>query len=250
MGPGGKEGDMGDYEAHEHYKDADVAERYDRQFRDPRGVRDLRARVFGEFEELAFRHMLVDVGRGGAVLDVACGTGRYTRRLLDEGFVVTGCDISPQMLDVARRATGPHPGLQAFEVADAAQLPFADQSFDGITCMRLYHRVPSETRVAMLREVRRVGRGWAILFFGMSTAWLTIRRAVRRIGGGRPSDPYPVTIRDLESELDAAGLELLHRRWVMPGLADGMVVRVGWSAERRDPHTSSAQAPPTQGVMR
>src|SRR5262245_46434266 len=217
---------MVDYEAREHYQNVDIAERYDRQFRNPRGFHEVRAKVFGEFEELAFRHMLVDVARGGTVLDVACGTGRYTRRLLDEGFVVTGSDISPQMLDVARQATGQRSGLRALDVADAARLPFANRSFDGITCMRLYHRVPPETRVVMLREVKRVGRGWAILYFGMTTVWLTIRRAVRRISGGRPSDPYPVTTRELESELDAAGLELLDRLWVMPGLADGMVVRV------------------------
>jgi hypothetical protein len=34
----------------------------------------------------------------------------------------------------------------------------------------------------------------------------------------------------LRGELAEAGMEVRGRAWVLPGLADGMVVRVGWSA--------------------
>jgi SAM-dependent methyltransferase len=216
------------YEARGYYQDPQVAERYDEQFRHPRGLRELRARVFGRCEERAFRSLLAGVPRGGTVLDVACGTGRYVGMLLHHGYQVVGSDISAEMLEVARRANGSHPRLLAFEQADAARLPFEDGRFDGVTCMRLYHRVPPETRLEMLREVRRVGRGWGILFFGMTNPWLAMRRALRRVGGGRPSDPHPLTMRRLESDLDRVGLTLRDRRWVLPGLADALVARVSW----------------------
>lgn len=44
-----------------------------------------------------------EAGIGGKrLLDVACGTGLSTTPMLDRGWTVTGCDISPAMLDLAR----------------------------------------------------------------------------------------------------------------------------------------------------
>lgn len=216
------------YEAREHYRDPAVAEGYDRQFRAVRGPADLRAALLGRFEERAFAAMLAGVAARGTVLDVACGTGRYVRHLLAAGFTVTGSDVSGEMLAIARRRTPPGARLLALDQADAARLPFQDGQFDGVTCMRLYHRVPAETRREMLAEVRRVARAWAVLFFGMTNRWLALRRRLRAAGGGRPTDPHPLTMDALRAELAAAGMELRGRAWVLPGLADGMIVRVGW----------------------
>jgi SAM-dependent methyltransferase len=38
---------------------------------------------------------------GGAILDVGCGPGVYTRQLLERGYQVSACDISPKMIEVA-----------------------------------------------------------------------------------------------------------------------------------------------------
>jgi SAM-dependent methyltransferase len=42
---------------------------------------------------------------GGAVLELACGTGRIAIRLAQHGVNVVGLDLSPEMLDVARRSS-------------------------------------------------------------------------------------------------------------------------------------------------
>lgn len=219
---------MSVYEAREHYRDAAVAERYARQFHTIRGLADLRAALLGRFEERAFAAMLAPVAPRGTVLDVACGTGRSMRHLLARGFTVTGSDVAGEMLAIARRRTPPGARLVALEQADAARLPFHDRQFDGVTCMRLYHRVPPGTRRAMLAEVRRVARHWAVLFFGMTNPWLALRRRLRGAGGGRPTDPHPLTWDGLRAELAGAGMEMRGRAWVLPGLADGLVVRAGW----------------------
>lgn len=66
------------------------------------------------------------------VLDVACGTGDLTLDLLRCGHHVTGVDLSEQMLAIAKNKTA---GWQpAYQVADAEALPFADASFDAVTC--------------------------------------------------------------------------------------------------------------------
>lgn len=62
-----------------------------------------------------------EAGMGGKrLLDIACGTGMSTLPMLDRGWTVTGCDISPAMLDIARGKVGERAGL--FE-ADMRELP-------------------------------------------------------------------------------------------------------------------------------
>jgi len=79
-------------------------------------------------------------GLQGDVLDVACGTGDMAVSLAERGCTVTGVDISEEMLAIARRKLSPppNPSLQGgdvrWQVADAEQLPFPDETFDAVTC--------------------------------------------------------------------------------------------------------------------
>jgi demethylmenaquinone methyltransferase/2-methoxy-6-polyprenyl-1,4-benzoquinol methylase len=64
---------------------------------------------------------------GSRVVDVACGTGDLCRTLAEAGHRATGIDFSAGMLRVARTEA---PLVRA----DAMRLPFADATFDGLTC--------------------------------------------------------------------------------------------------------------------
>jgi ubiquinone/menaquinone biosynthesis C-methylase UbiE len=106
------------------------------------------------FREWAGR--LVDfagIAHGQSVLDVACGTGAVTRaaaeRVGAEG-VVTGLDVNPAMLDVARRV---RPDLDWRE-GDATALPFQDAAFDHVLSQAALMFFGD--RVAALREMGRV----------------------------------------------------------------------------------------------
>lgn len=78
-------------------------------------------------ESLAIRHGLT----GRRVLDVGCGTGKSFMPLLDRGFDVTACDISPEMVAAAREKAG---GRADVLVADMRRLPVLGE-FDLITCI-------------------------------------------------------------------------------------------------------------------
>ncbi len=70
------------------------------------------------------------------ILDLGCGTGAGTLFLAREfpRASVRGIDLSPEMIGTATGKVGLDPeGRVAFKVADAASLPFADDSFDLIT---------------------------------------------------------------------------------------------------------------------
>lgn len=56
--------------------------------------------------------------RGKRMLDVACGTGFSFIPLLDRGFQVTGCDISPAMIEVARAKVGDRAELVEADMRD------------------------------------------------------------------------------------------------------------------------------------
>ncbi|HEY1853017.1 MAG TPA: class I SAM-dependent methyltransferase [Solirubrobacterales bacterium] len=58
--------------------------------------------------------------RVGRALDVGCGTGRAFEPLLDRGWAVHGCDLSPAMLERAREQFGERVVL---DVADMRELP-------------------------------------------------------------------------------------------------------------------------------
>ena len=71
-----------------------------------------------------------DVNAGMKVLDVACGSGVVAKHAARRGAIVTGVDLSPRMLDLAKRL---NPGC-AFREASVDAMPFNDGAFDAVVC--------------------------------------------------------------------------------------------------------------------
>ncbi|MBM4461679.1 MAG: methyltransferase domain-containing protein, partial [Chloroflexi bacterium] len=101
---------------------------------------------------------LVDPRPGERVLDVACGTGDWTRcvaaRVGPQGRVV-GLDISPEMLALARRKDGAGPGDAPIEWREgsADALPFSDAAFDSDVTEALADYVGSDGLVYPIEAV-------------------------------------------------------------------------------------------------
>jgi SAM-dependent methyltransferase len=98
--------------------------------------------------------------RGRAVLDVACGPGTVTRKAAQRVGAngrVAGCDLSPAMLELARART-PDDDSARIEYlecpADALGVP--EDSFDVVTCQQGLQFFPD--RPAALAEMRRALR--------------------------------------------------------------------------------------------
>jgi ubiquinone/menaquinone biosynthesis C-methylase UbiE len=95
--------------------------------------------------------------QGSLVVDLGCGTGRFTEPLADHfGVRVVGIDPSHKMLDVARRKLRSE--RVYFEQASARSLPFATGSVDMVFMSMVFHHFPNATAVAIeCRRVLRVG---------------------------------------------------------------------------------------------
>jgi 2-polyprenyl-6-hydroxyphenyl methylase / 3-demethylubiquinone-9 3-methyltransferase len=93
-----------------------------------------------------------------AILDVACGAGFLANPLAEAGHDVTGIDLSPSSLEVARRHD-PTASV-TYLVQDAGALAFPDGHFDVVCMMDFLEHV--EDRDLVLREASRVLRpgGW------------------------------------------------------------------------------------------
>jgi SAM-dependent methyltransferase len=94
---------------------------------------------------------------GERVLDVACGTGNTALMARARAAAVTGLDLTPELLAVARkRAAEAGHGDVTWQEGDAEHLPFPDGSFDVVVSSCGLMFAPDQQKVA--REVARVTR--------------------------------------------------------------------------------------------
>lgn len=89
------------------------------------------------------------------VVDVACGTGLFARRIARDA-TVHGIDASAEMLRRAHRKARREGIPLELARADAGALPYEDSSFDAATCCGALHLLPDPS--GALREMRRVLR--------------------------------------------------------------------------------------------
>jgi SAM-dependent methyltransferase len=87
-----------------------------------------------------------------ALLDVGCNVSHC--RALFPDLRLAGVEVNPEALDAARRAL---PGAELHHAGSDA-LPFADGSFDCVSCVEVLEHVPEGARRASLAEMQRVLR--------------------------------------------------------------------------------------------
>ena len=167
---------------------------------------------------------------GRRILEVGCGTGSVTARLLDRGARVTAFEQNPEMLDLAReRLAGAPPGSLTWierTASEIDQLPEA--GFDVFVASLCLSEMSRSERAFVLREAaRRLApggiaavadevrpRGAAQRFVH---ALLRLpQAAIGWLVAGSVSHPIP----DLAAELSAAGFRIRdERRWLFGSLA-------------------------------
>ncbi|MCA9231022.1 MAG: class I SAM-dependent methyltransferase [Planctomycetales bacterium] len=125
--------------------------------------------------ERLFKTRKFDLHGMQSILDVGSGAGQLASHLLkysDPGAKVTCTDLSNQMLRRARnRLKSSRPD---FVAADLSHLPFADESFDGVTCGYVLEHLP-DPRPGLAEMARVLARGGRMLLLttedSFSGAW-------------------------------------------------------------------------------
>lgn len=95
------------------------------------------------------------------VLDIGCGAGFLTNFLAKHGHDVTGIDISPSSLDIAKKYDTTK--SVRYLHADACHLPLNDASFDAIFAMDILEHVQAPQ--ALIQEASRCLKKNGLFFF-------------------------------------------------------------------------------------
>jgi ubiquinone/menaquinone biosynthesis C-methylase UbiE len=209
----------GSYQSKEWYQDKEVATTYEaRRFRSPVG------KFVDAREKQAFARALEGLPPGASVLELACGTGRMTRVLLERRFRTLGTDISLPMMSHARAALVRMDASRGFVRCDAAALPFKDGSFDVVAGFRFVPHLPSQVRHEVLRESARVSRDTVI--FSAQSPWCA-KYVYRRIAkaGAWAVPPCDFSPRKFGREASVYSLRLEATFRVLPLVAETYVAR-------------------------
>jgi SAM-dependent methyltransferase len=134
-------------------------------------------RITGESPDYFARYKVLHARRLAAnrlpvrrILDFGCGIGNATP-FLSEHFPdceITGTDVSPASLDIARKNAG---AAAKFLVMSEDAIPVDDGYFGLAFVSCVLHHIPGERHVSVLREIRRVMAAGALLAIYEHNPW-------------------------------------------------------------------------------
>lgn len=127
------------------------------------------ARV-GYFEQI-LRHQKGGLSTG-TLLDVGCGGGILAEAFAGMGMQVTGVDPSASSIETARRHARKTGAIIDYQVGSGERLPFADASFDYVSCCDVLEHVQDVD--AVLAEISRVLKPGGLFFYDtVNRTWLS-----------------------------------------------------------------------------
>ncbi|MFN3743624.1 MAG: class I SAM-dependent methyltransferase [Hyphomicrobiaceae bacterium] len=171
------------------------------------------------------RPMLFE-GMSGHLLDAGIGTGRNCA-FYPPGAVVSGIDLSPAMLAIARtRCPALAEGGRLYQM-DVTALSFPSGSFDAAVSSFLFCVLPNHQQVPALRELGRVVKpGGLIRLLEYVRPRGRLRRAISYAWQPWVTWAYGASFdRRTEAHVPEAGLELVESRFVVDDLVKMLTVR-------------------------
>ncbi len=184
-----------------------------------------RGSSLGEITETLERRLILRLTgplQGRSVLDVGCGDGTLALVAAQHGAArVAGCDPDPRM--IARAIAQAARGNATIELAVARSqaLPFADDSFDVVTCITVLAFVPDAA--GAIREMARVLRPGGRLVIGDLGRWScwAVRRRIRGWFGAvlwrgawfRGAGELAAMVRDAGLAVDASNGAIFYPPW-------------------------------------
>ncbi len=97
-----------------------------------------------------------------SILDLACGPGNITKYILSKrpDFQVLGCDLSPQMIELAKVN---NPSAK-FQLMDCRAISSLGQKYDGIICGFGLHYLSKEEAIQLIRDASEALQPLGLLY--------------------------------------------------------------------------------------
>ncbi|MBF0316429.1 MAG: methyltransferase domain-containing protein [Oligoflexia bacterium] len=93
---------------------------------------------------------------GSKILDLGCGGGRDAIYMAQQGFSVSGIDLSAAAVEIAQRRAIDLNTTVDWRVGNVLNLPFANNSFEMITDRACFHHISHQDRTQYAIEVSRI----------------------------------------------------------------------------------------------
>lgn len=147
---------------------------------------------------------------GGTVLEIGCGNGAGAKTIKKyfSPKKIIASDLDPRMISCAKRYV--HDTSIIFEVADAAKLPYKNNSFDAVFDYLAIHHIPAPEWQKSLKEIERVLKPGGLVFIWDTAIELfnTLWGRVLRIFTDHPYESM-YTEKEFNSHLKKLGLKTL-----------------------------------------
>lgn len=105
---------------------------------------------------------------GMTVLDVGCGTGNFSMKLAGMGCIVTGIDVSEEMLNVAREKAAEKSLSISYLQMDATELIYQEEIFDAVVSIAAVEFI--EDTAQAVKEMFRVAKVGGQILIGTINA--------------------------------------------------------------------------------
>jgi len=210
-----------EYKAKKAYQDKDTVSKYDKErFRNLKGFLVHKRELNLICKTLSF----AKITPPAAILDIPCGTGRLSIYLGQKGFKVKSADISKEMLAYTgeKIKTLNLTDKVTAETGDIESLPYQDNSFDVCISLRLFGHIPTEVRRKALQELKRITREYLILIYYHKNCLQNFLRRKRRYN--QKVEWHPVTYKQMEEEMESAGLEIIKCFPLLKGISETIAV--------------------------
>ncbi len=143
-----------------------LANRYDRWYKTREGG------IYDLFEKQAILSLVGSEPSKGNLLEVGCGTGWWSCFFSQLGYTVTGVDLSPEMVAIAQSK---HIPAASFQVTDAHDLPFVDNSFAASAAIAAIEFM-KDAETVVKEMVRCTQRPGGTIYLGLLNASSKINR--------------------------------------------------------------------------
>ncbi|MCL5408019.1 MAG: class I SAM-dependent methyltransferase [Candidatus Thermoplasmatota archaeon] len=165
----------------DHYSSKEAAENYHRSFNE-----EINNPAMIQKAITRYTRFIRNVKHSGHILDAGCGTGRFVKYFMRDGYRVTGIDVSKAMLKIAIRA---NPDAEFIEM-DMRFLRFSEDYFDGIWNSGCLLHLDENGVMATLEESRRVLKQDGTFFVATRTGNEDLTREEESREGGKINVNY------------------------------------------------------------
>ena len=201
----------------EHYKDIEIAENYDKT-----RFSSVSGRVFDRLEKKALRQMLSGLPDDSIIMDAPSGTGRLAEVMLEMGHRVVGVDISPEMLEVAKRKLKYFGDRFQTIHSDVHNIDLEKGSFDAVLCARVLMHFPLSEQISFLKTVSSYSKDLVIFNQSLMTDYHKVRRYVKRALGNQAPASFPLSNKEINQLITSSSLTEIRRQSVLPWVSEAV----------------------------